>query len=102
MFFIDELFHFEVKIGATQVDSCWKDCDDILLLYLQDKRASGRCQRFPVNYDIWTPLWEAQKGFHIINKFYPLCSQCDPSGHMHFDICIYITEMYILTHLTLI
>lgn len=46
---VDVLFHLEVKVGATQVGSCSKEFEGILL-HLQDIKDSGDCESFPLSY----------------------------------------------------
>ena len=49
--FVDVMFHWEVKPGATSVGSCCKELEDILLFHLQDIKGSRHCESFPLSHN---------------------------------------------------
>lgn len=45
--FCGVLFHLEFKVNVTEVGSCCKEFEDILLLHLQDVKGSSHGEYFP-------------------------------------------------------
>lgn len=43
--------HLEIKVDATQMGSCYKEFDNILLLHFQDTKESRCCENFPLSYN---------------------------------------------------
>lgn len=64
--FVDILIHLEVQVGASQMGSCSKELQHILLLHLKDIQTSGHCDHFPCELRV---RWESWRRIQCVGQF---------------------------------